>query len=158
IVLSNELPDAFSVHKVILQPDGSAEVSFVAPWLSRASWNTIEKAVPATVRDLVTADSQAIRAQIFSGKRNDEIYLSRAALNGLLGAMTSWPDYAVKVELLRFHEIYLPAGAIPELAVHLHEYAQEYRRELAKSKNGLVTYINLGESNFIQGAGQILSA
>ena len=36
VVLSNELPDAFSAHKVVLSPDGSAEVGYVAPALPRA--------------------------------------------------------------------------------------------------------------------------
>jgi SAM-dependent MidA family methyltransferase len=33
VVLSNELPDAFSVHKIILSADGTAEVAFVVPAL-----------------------------------------------------------------------------------------------------------------------------
>src|SRR5204863_7351570 len=34
VVLSNELPDAFSVHKLILSPNGTAEVAFVVPSLA----------------------------------------------------------------------------------------------------------------------------
>src|SRR5215472_3833711 len=49
VVLSNELPDAFSVHKVIFSRDGSLETCFVAPALPRAGWNKLEKSLPATL-------------------------------------------------------------------------------------------------------------
>jgi SAM-dependent MidA family methyltransferase len=41
VVLSNELPDAFSVHKVILSTTGAAEVAFVVPSLSLKAWNKL---------------------------------------------------------------------------------------------------------------------
>src|SRR5271170_3492688 len=50
IVLSNELPDAFSVHKVVLSPSGSAEVAFVAPAVSRSSWGKLENDLPAPLQ------------------------------------------------------------------------------------------------------------
>jgi SAM-dependent MidA family methyltransferase len=158
VVLSNELPDAFSVHKVILMPDGSAEVSFVAPSLTRAAWNQIEKSVTPPARELVVKDAQSIQAKFFPGRKGEEIFLSREALNALLTVMSSWADYTVKVDLIQFHEMYLPVSAVPELARHLGQYAHEYAREAAKSKQGLVAYVNLGEGKFIQGAGRILSA
>ena len=37
LILSNEMLDNFSVHKVILSSDGSAEVAFVVPSLSPAT-------------------------------------------------------------------------------------------------------------------------
>ncbi len=46
IVLSNEFPDAFSVHKVVLSPSGSAEVAFVAPALPRTAWSKLEQDLP----------------------------------------------------------------------------------------------------------------
>jgi SAM-dependent MidA family methyltransferase len=47
---------------------------------------------------------------------------------------------------------------IPELAEHFKQYAHAYAVALTKSGKGLVTYINLGEGKFIQGAGAALKA
>ena len=46
IVLSNEMLDNFSVHKVILSPGGSAEVAFVVPWLAPRSLARTRRACP----------------------------------------------------------------------------------------------------------------
>ena len=60
--------------------------------------------------------------------------------------------------MLQFQELYVPSTVIPELAEHLRQYARAYAYALAKSGQGMVTYINLGEGKFIQGAGAALKA
>ncbi|SRR5579883_20775 len=158
VVLSNELPDAFSVHKVILSANGSAEVAYVAPSLPAKEWNKLSKAVPASVAQRVEADNEAIQTRIFGRKKEETTYLSRAAFVELLQSLVSSKDYEKDVQPLEFHEIYIPAGAIPELAAHLRRYAHLYAEELARNNRGVVTYINLGEEKFVQGAGRILGA
>ena len=155
IILSNELPDAFSVHKVILSADGTAEVAFVAPSLSTGGWNKLEKLMPAPVLELIKRDDQAIK-QFMSEKTG--IYLSRAAFVALLESIASAPDYAAKVHTIQFHEVYVPAQAFPELTEHLRRYAHDYATELAKGEKGMVVYINLGEGKFVQGAARLLKA
>ncbi|HSW49457.1 MAG TPA: SAM-dependent methyltransferase, partial [Bryobacteraceae bacterium] len=131
VVLSNELPDAFSVHKVILSLDGSAEVAFVAPYLWRESWTRFEKTVPAGVAEEVVRGDTAIRKAL-SGVREDQVYLSRAAFEALLEALISSKEYHPLVLSLQFHEVYLPASMVPELAGHLRRHAGSYARELAR--------------------------
>jgi SAM-dependent MidA family methyltransferase len=156
VILSNELPDAFSVHKVILSAEGSAEVAFVAPSLSRTGWSKLEKLMPAPVRDLITKDDRAIKR--FMGDKGQGIFLSRAAFIALLESLASATDYAAKVHTIKFQEVYVPARIFPELAEHLQRYAHDYAAVLAKSEKGMVAYVNLGEGKFVQGAARILKA
>jgi SAM-dependent MidA family methyltransferase len=157
VVLSNELPDAFSVHKVILSADGSAEVGFVAPSLSQKNWERIKKDVPGPVVETVEKGDRAIRGKFFRG-RPEHVYLTRDAFVELLEALVPSKDYAAAAQSLEFSELYVPARLIPELAQHLRRYARFYSTELAKNERGVLTYVNLGLEKYIQGAGRILHA
>jgi SAM-dependent MidA family methyltransferase len=158
VILSNELPDCFSVHKVILDQTGSAEIAFTVPSVPTQSWNRIEKSLPATVRQLITKDDAAIYDKLFKGGGRDRVYLSRAGFNAILGAFNSLDNYENNLRLLQFQELYVPVKVMPEIAEHFRQYAHSYAYALAKSGKGLVTYINLGEGKFIQGAGAALKA
>ena len=158
VVLSNEMLDNFSVHKVILSPGGSAEVAFVVPWLAPEVWRDIGERVPADVKKLVAGDDRAIQARFSSGGSGPKIYLSRAAFIAILEWLVASPDFPWKADTIGFNEIYLPAIAVPELAEHLRQYARPYAYELAKGGKGFVTYIGLGWATFIQSAGHILKA
>ncbi len=159
IVLSNELPDAFSVHKVVLSPNGSAEVGYVAPALPREGWNRLEKEMPAALQQRLKSDDLAIQSKLFGSRRDAEtVYLNRAGFIALLEALTTHDDYADEIGALDFHEIYVPVETIPELAAHIRQYIPAYAYELARSGKAFVGYINLGEGRFIQGAGRILKA
>ena len=158
VVLSNELPDAFSVHKVILSAGGAAEVAFVVPSIAAKAWSKLSQSVPAAVAEQVKAANEAIQNKFFPSRPADTIYLSRASFIALLESQASSKTYAAAVQPLEFHEVYVPASAVPELAAHLHRYAHLYAHELAKANRGSVTYINLGEEKFIQGMGRILGA
>ena len=157
VILSNELPDAFSVHKVILLSDGSAEVAFVAPSLSEANWEKIRKEVPASLAETVLKGDRTIREKFFPGKPG-QIYLTRSAFVGLLEALVSSKDYESHVQALDFHELYIPASFVTELDAHLKRNAKTYALELARSERGVVTYVNLGVERFVQGSGQVLAA
>jgi SAM-dependent MidA family methyltransferase len=165
VILSNELPDCFSVYKVILDETGSAEIAFTVPSVPAQSWTRIEKSLPAAVRQLIARDDQIIVEKLFGGKRDqnppavrDRVYLSRAGFSAILGAFHSAPGYETNVSLLRFQELYVPASVLPEVAEHFRQYAHDYAYSVAKSGQGIVTYINLGEGKFIQGAGAALKA
>ena len=165
VVLSNELPDCFSVHKVILDASGSAEIAFTVPEISKENWAGIQASLPAAVRQLITKDDKAIYDKLFSAKKGndttavrDRIYLSRDGFSAILGAFSAAAAYEAKVNLLQFQELYVPVTVIPELAEHLRQYARAYAYALTKSGKGMVTYINLGEGKFIRGAGAALKA
>jgi SAM-dependent MidA family methyltransferase len=156
VVLSNELPDAFSVHKVILPASGAAEVAYVVPSLPAKEWNKVRNSVPAAVAEQVATDNEAIQGKFFPTRSVDTVYLSRVAFVSLLDSLVSTRVYEASVQPLEFHEVYISTRAIPELAEHLRRYAHLYADELAKNNRGVVTYINLGEEKFVQGAGRIL--
>ena len=157
-VLSNEMLDNFSVHKIILSPGGSAEVAFVVPWLAPEVWRDIGERVPADVRELVAGENQAIQAKLSPGGSGTRIYLSRRAFIAILEWLAASPDFSSRAGAVGFSEIYVPAAAVPELAEHLRQYARPYAYELAKGGKGFVTYIGLGWATFMQGAGRILKA
>ena len=158
VVLSNELPDAFSVHKVILSTTGLAEAAFVVPSLSGSAWEKLKGSVPASVAELIAQGDRAVKEKLFTGKPPAATYLTRDSFVALLESLISSKEYEAAVQSVDFHEIYVPAGSVPELAGHLRRYARLYGEELAKTGRGVVTYINLGEEKFIQGAGRILAA
>ncbi len=158
IVLSNELPDAFSVHKVVLAPSGSAEVAFVAPALSRAAWSKLERDLLPPLQERLKTEDRQIQTRLFGRKRETTVYLSRAGFIALLEALASAGDYETKLNSIEFHEIYVPIETIPELAEHVRKYIPAYAYELARGDKAFAAYINLGEGRFIQGAGRILKA
>jgi SAM-dependent MidA family methyltransferase len=157
VVLSNELPDAFSVHKVVLSPDGAAEAAFVVPSLPGKEWARLQKMVPGEVAEEVAQGDRNVRKALATSKQ-ERTYLGRAAFAALLQALISSNEYEPLVQSLQFQEVYLPVSMVPELAGHLRRYASSYARELAKLDKGVVTYINLGAEQFIRGAGRILKA
>jgi SAM-dependent MidA family methyltransferase len=163
VVVSNELPDCFSVYKVILDPSGTAEIAFTVPSVLSETWRAIEPALPAPVRQLIRRDDEAIHNKLFAARDpasspRGRVYLSRAAFSALLTAFSASGNYEANVNLLQFQELYVPASVIPELARHFRQYARSYAYALTKSGKGMVTYINLDEGKFIRGAGAALKA
>jgi SAM-dependent MidA family methyltransferase len=163
VVLSNELPDCFSVHKVILDEKGSAEVAFTVPSFPEQTWSRIQKTLPPAISRQIKQDDESIRSKLFGGKNKGNstagrIFLSRAGFSAVLDAFNKTPAYEANVNLLEFQELYVPVSVIPELAEHFKRYARAYAYKLAKDGKGMVSYINLGEGTFIQGAGAALQA
>ena len=157
VVLSNELPDAFGVHKVILSSEGDPEVAFVAPSFPRDRWEAVRKTIPASIATLVESGDQAVRAKLLAGK-SGPVYFTRASFTAFLEALVPSRDYENTVQAFHFQEIYVPAPELPELGAHLRRYARVYALELARQERGVVTYVNLGSEKFIQGAGNILKS
>ena len=158
VMLSNELPDAFSVHKVILTTTGAPEVAFVAPSLSESSWRRIRPLVSSGLAAQIEAADAAIEKTFLRGAGSTTVYLTKNTFTTLLEATVTAPEYESVASSLEFHEIYVPVTAIPELAAHLRRYAQTYADVLARDNDGILTYVNLGVEKMIQGAGQILAA
>ncbi len=158
VVLSNELPDAFSVHKVMLTTTDGPEVAFVAPSLSASAWVRIRPMVSADLAASVEGGDAAVERIFFRGVRSADVYLTKSAFASLLEATVDRKDYESVVAALEFHEIYVPASTIPELAAHLRRYAKAYADVLARDNRGILTYVNLGVEKMIQGSAQILAA
>jgi SAM-dependent MidA family methyltransferase len=157
VVLSNELPDAFSVHKVILSAAGDAEVAFVAPSIPRDRWQAVRKGVPDSVAKLVDTGDRSVTERLLNGK-SGPVYFTRESFTALLEALAPSREYDSTVQAFQFQEIYVPAVDLPDLGSHFRRYARVYSLELARQERGVVTYVNLGSEKFIQGAAKILKA
>ncbi|HQX81196.1 MAG TPA: SAM-dependent methyltransferase [Vicinamibacterales bacterium] len=158
VVLSNELPDAFSVHKTILSADGTAEVAFVVPALPAETWRTVQPLLSATAAQAIEADDKAIEDRFLGGQREGAVYLSKASFVALLEHLRSAPTYEATANAMQFRELYAPATTVPIVAEHLGRYAEMYAGVLARDARGLVTYVNPGAERFIRDAAQVLSA
>ncbi len=157
VILSNELPDAFSVHKVLFSMDGSAEVAYVAPSISKAGWNLLGKDLSAELKDRLVKENDSIQAKVFKEKR-DAIYLSRKGLESVFEAIAPSSKTSAKIEAVEFQEIYLPIEIVPELADHVRKYSKEYATQVARGGKDMVSFINLFEGPFMQGVGRTLKA
>jgi SAM-dependent MidA family methyltransferase len=158
VVLSNELPDAFSVHKIILSADGAAEVAFVVPIVPEATWHTVRPLLPAAVARAIETDDVAIEDRFLERRREGAVYLSRASFVALLEALQTSKVYEDTANAMLFREIYAPASTVPIVADHLRRYADMYAGVLARDPNGLVSYVNPGAERFIQDSAHVLKA
>lgn len=158
VVLSNELPDAFSVHKVILTTTGVPEVAFVAPSLSESSWRRIRPLLSSGLATQIEAGDASIERTFLRDARSATVHLTKNTFTALLEATVEGKDYESVVGSLEFHEIYVPVSIIPELAAHLARYAKTYADVLARDNDGILTYVNLGVEKMIVGSAQILAA
>jgi SAM-dependent MidA family methyltransferase len=157
VFLSNELPDAFSVHKVILSADGKAEVAFVVPFLHREKWERFRKEVPEAVAETIVKTDRAVREKFFDNIPGP-VYLTRATFSALLDSLVPSSSYEAVANSLEFREAYVDVAVIPELAAHLRRYARLYATELARYDRGVVTYVNLGVEKMLTGFAEILKA
>src|SRR5262249_48392189 len=144
--------------KVALDVNGNAEIAFTVPSAPEKFWKKIETSLPAASRQLILKDDQAISEKLFKNQKHDRVYLNQAGFSAILNAFSSSKDYESKVTSLEFHELYVPVTVIPEVAAHFRRYAHLYAYDLVAKGSGLVTYINLNEGKFIQGAGAALKA
>jgi len=158
VVLSNELPDAFSVHKTILSADGTAEVAFVVPSLPAEAWKTVQPLLPAAASRAIEADDTAIEDRFFAGQRVEAVYLSKASFVAMLEHLRSTKIYDATANAMQFRELYAPASTVPAVAQHMGRYAEMYAGVLARDARGLVTYVNPGAERFIRDAAHVLSA
>ncbi len=158
VVLSNELPDAFSVHKVILSADGTAEVAFVVPAVPAATWKTVVSQLPTGVAQSILADDRAIETRFLGGQEQETVYLTRGSFVTLLEHLRSTGIYDTTANAMMFQELYAPVATVPVVAEHLGRYAEMYAGVLARDPRGLVSYVNPGAERFIQDSAHVLSA
>ena len=158
VILSNELPDAFSVHKTILSADGTAELAFVVPALPAETWRAVKPLLPAAaVKDIEAAD-KAIEDRFFEGPMDGEVHLSKSSFVALLEHLNKTPVYTSTANAMQFRELYAPVATVPIVAEHFGRYAEMYAGVLARDPRGLVSYVNPGAERFIHDGAQVLSA
>jgi hypothetical protein len=122
---------------VTLTATGVPEVAFVAPTLSASSWQRIRPLVPAALAARVEAEDAAVERIILRSVRSADVYLTKQTFTSLLEATVAGREYESVVAALEFHEIYVPASTLPELAALLRRYAREYADVLARDDTGI---------------------
>ena len=157
-MLTNEVPDAFGVHKVVLSADGQARAALVVPRVEPA----LRDAVGAALSRRIAEADGAVRAA-FGLARAPRRPLSRRGHlgggdGGARGAARRERETRCSTSALWFEEAYVPASAVPELAAHLAAGAAEYAIALAAEDSGVVTYVNVHAGRFIREIGASLAA
>jgi len=156
-IVTNEVPDAFGVHKVALSADGVATAALVVPRVERA----LAEAVPAELAQRLAAANEATRNRFALHSHPDELYLDQTTLFDALEAVSGLPaeqSEALLSSSLWFEEAYVPVTAIPALAEQLSANAAEYAVALAAEESGVVLYVNVHATRFIRELGASLAA
>jgi len=155
-VLSNELPDAFGVHKVILSARGSASVALVVPRVESG----VKDALGEALAERIEASDRAARADCKIVENSADFYLDAATYAEVMSALSRLPEEqrAALFSGLWFEEAYVCASAVPELAAHLRANAAQYALALAAEESGVVTYVNLHAAQFISELAESLVA
>jgi SAM-dependent MidA family methyltransferase len=155
-VVTNEVPDAFGVHKVVLTAEGHAFAALVVPRV-RA---TLRDALGAEISLRIHAADRAIR-QTFGFEANAaESYLDAGTFASVMEALAELaaPEREARLAGLWFEETYVRAAEIPELAAHLAANAAQYATALAAEGSGVVLYVNVHANGFVRGLGSALAA
>lgn len=159
VILSNELPDAFSVHKILLSGDGKAEVAFAVPSLPADAWAAARPLLGPAVVEAVEADDALVEKTFLSGKDQSRLYLTKRSFVAVLeGLGPRRNEFEATSNAMEFQEAYVPASEVPAVAEHLRRYASAYAAALTKDPQGMVTYVNPGAEGFIQGSARMLKA
>ena len=156
-VVSNEVPDAFGVHKVILTPDGEARAALVVPRVESA----VRDAVGTALSQWIAEASRAVRRTFDLRENPGDFYLDAVTWSAVMEAVGALPPEkrdALLTSSLWFEEAYVPAAAVPELAAHLAAGAAEYATALAAEDSGVVQYVNVHAGRFIRELGASLAA
>ncbi|HEY3254318.1 MAG TPA: SAM-dependent methyltransferase, partial [Polyangiaceae bacterium] len=155
-VLSNELPDAFGVHKLILGADGSALVALVIPRVESA----LKEALAADLVRQIEGVNEATRRSFGLGENGADFYLDAATYAQVMNALAELPAErrAALLAQVWFEEAYVTAAAIPELAAHVRANAAQYALALAAEDSGVVLYVNVHAGQFMAELAQSLAA
>ncbi len=153
-VVTNEVPDAFGVHKVLVSREGQARAALVVPRVERG----LVEVLPAQLRQR-TADTNANLRKSFHLQENEgDEYLDRETYAEVMQAIATHADREALLARLWFEETYVGASLIPELRAHLRDNARDYAVALAAEDSGVVLYPNLHADRFISELGSSLAA
>jgi SAM-dependent MidA family methyltransferase len=156
LVVTNEVPDAFGVHKVVLTGEGQPLVALVVPRVEASLPELLGGALAHRIAD---AD-QAVRGTFEFRDHAGELYLDGATFSAVMETLAALSAERRRqlLDLLWFEEAYLPASAFPELGSHLAANAEQYAVALAAEPSGVVLYVNVHAGRFIRELGSSLRA
>src|SRR5262249_23720329 len=126
------------------------------PSLPEKTWKRVKPSVPAPVQSLVEEASREIAHAVEPDSR--VVFLSRDSFSLLLKSLAVSRDYASIVQDIDVRELYKQVDVLPDLGELLRRYARPYANALVRRGSGMITYVNLGEEQFIRGAADALRA
>lgn len=155
-VVTNEVPDAFGVHKLVLGADGTAWATLVVPRVERS----LLEALPAELARRIGEVSTSIRRTFGYEAYPDDFYLDErtwlATMNGI--SDQSGARYDDLLASLWFEEVYVPVTAVPSLARELATNATDHALALAAAESGVVLYPNVHAARFMREIATSLAA
>lgn len=156
LVLTNEVPDAFGVQKVVLTAEGAAFAALVVPRVE----SRVRVSVGETLARRIDEANATVRATFGWRGNPDDFYLDGPTYAAVMEALSlvplaqRWPLLGA----LWFQEVYVPVAHIAPLASHLGANAAEYATALAAEDTGIVAYVNVHASRFIRQLASSLAA
>jgi len=148
LVLTNEVPDAFGVHKVAMTPAGDARAALVVPRIER----TLRDALGADLARRIDDADASVRRTFGLESNAGDLYLDGDAWAAVMAAVAALPPQESdrRMGALWFEETYVPAAALPALAAHLAANAAQYATALAAADSGVVAYVNVHAGRFVR--------
>ncbi|HTQ03619.1 MAG TPA: SAM-dependent methyltransferase [Polyangiaceae bacterium] len=155
-VVTNEVPDAFGVHKVALAADGVARAALVLPRIEPALAEALEPAL----RDAVVRTDATLRQTFALAHNAPDRYLDARTFADVMAALAALDERErdARLAALWFEEAYVPTSVLPELAAHLRVNAREYALALAAEESGVVVYVNVHADGFVRELGGALAS
>lgn len=156
LVITNEVPDAFGVHKVLLTREGHPFAILVLPRVEAVLGPELGGPL---ARRLAETDARLRERFALGGNRGDQ-YLDAAAFAAVMDAIAALPGDSRETARSRlwFEEALVPAAVLPELSAHLAENAGALATALAAEDSGVVTYVNVHAARFVRELGAALRA
>lgn len=155
-VVSNELPDAFGVHKLMFSAKGDAEAVLVVPRIEAGLLGRLPEALSARCRE---TDAE-IRSAFGWKQHPGELLLDRASFGEVMTSIYEHPkgEAGPLLDQVWFEEMRVPANCFEALSEVLRAGAEHYARALAREESGVVQYVNVHARNYIRDLAQVLAA
>ncbi|HET9955766.1 MAG TPA: SAM-dependent methyltransferase [Polyangiaceae bacterium] len=154
-VVTNEVPDAFGVHKVLLTSAGA----FVALVVPRAA-PALGESMPSPLAERLRRVDQELRNSFSWHGHAEDLYMDHPTWSAVMAQLSESRVEArdTLLDRLWFEECYVPVRCVPELHSHVVTNAVQYATALAAEDSGVVTYVNLHAERFIRELGSSLCA
>ena len=173
VILSNELPDAFGCHKVLLSSSGESLAALVLPRVEAA----LQAALSPSLANAIEAADRRLRQRFGLGRSpraslenpapgrgtaaaiaDERRYIDPSTYALLMRELAQHPAEARRAHLhsIWFQEAYVSTACFPRLAEHLKHNAEQYAIALAAADSGVLIYINLHANAWMRGVASAL--
>lgn len=155
-IVSNELPDAFGVHKLVLSAEGDAQAVLVVPRIE----NSVHQKLPEVLARACRETDANLRVTFEWQQHADELLLDRASFTQVMTFIYQLPNAEAGQLLDRVwcDEVLVPAACFEPLVEVLRRGAEQYATALAREDSGVVQYVNVHAGGYIEDLARVLRA